>query len=558
MATCLPNMLRRHVLRRYPMSLGTEWPFICSHSLSTRNYGSRPGGSHRADERVGKKHDGRKSLSTYEREVEGRREAAHRTVVVQGVDEDQVRRHLQQYGIIESAVQFHHARKSFFMVEYKERTSVADLMVDTGYSFGEFPVRSRVMFLNQHSIKKKRAPQKDITSHEHVLSSLKKCVSISDQMDALHQCKRLTQQEKHLRFFIASAIEEALSGILPHCQIKPFGSCINGFGWTDCDLDFTCNIFPPDTQLGRTDMKFISAKQQYARLSEDQRSRRVLEGLSQTLRSYVPLCSEFQNILKARVPIVRFRHGLAGVRCDLSYHDNITHKLSELMFVYGCYNPDVYPLMSVVKQWARDKLITRPMPGRYATNFILLAMVVFYMQTQELLPTVGAMQVMADSNSEFLNGGESFYFVRDMDSLPKPTDTRTLEELLHGFFSFYTKFNFRRRRISLVTGTSFDKTSDSAMQIENPLDITLNVSRSMAPTEVINLQSEMLNALRTMDTHSRSSSSEDWGIMCLFSKEDLAQSATVHTSSILDSRQKQTHDILKTDGDFQTSASFLR
>ncbi|XP_067686031.1 poly(A) RNA polymerase, mitochondrial-like [Haliotis asinina] len=558
MATCLPNMLRRHVLRRYPMSLGIEWPCVCFHRPSTQNYGSRPGGSNRTDGRTGRYHEGGKSVSTYESFVEGMREVAHRTVVVQGMDKDQVCRHLQQYGMIESAVQFHRARKSFFMVEYKERTSVADLMMDTGFSFGEFPVKSRVMILNQHSIKKRPAHKEDISSHEHMLSSLKECQSISDQMDSLHRCKRLTQREKRLRFFIASAIEEALSGILPHCQIKPFGSCVNGFGWTDCDLDFTCDIFPPDTQLGRTDMKFISTKQHYARLSEDQRNRRLLESLSQTLKSYVPLCSDFQNILKARVPIVRFRHELAGVRCDLSYHDNITHKLSELMFVYGCYNPDVYPLMSVVKQWARDKLITRPMPGRYATNFILLAMVVYYLQTQELLPTVGAMQTMADTSSEFLNGRGSFYFVRDLDILPKPSNTRSLEELLYGFFSFYTKFNFRRRRISLVTGTDFDKTTDSAMQVENPLDITLNVSRSMAPTEVINLQSEMLNALRTLDTHSNVDSSEDWGIMCLFSKEDSTQSSTVHTSSLFDSIQKQTHDFPRTDTDMLSSASFLR
>jgi poly(A) RNA polymerase len=59
----------------------------------------------------------------------------------------------------------------------------------------------------------------------------------SDQILILHRATSLNDLGSRLRFLTARQIELALSGLFPQVTVLPFGSSVNGFGKTACDLD---------------------------------------------------------------------------------------------------------------------------------------------------------------------------------------------------------------------------------------------------------------------------------------------------------------------------------
>ena len=52
-----------------------------------------------------------------------------------------------------------------------------------------------------------------------------------------------------LRYFVANEVQNLLKGILPFCNILPYGSSVNGFGKFNCDLDLTIDDRVPANYL---------------------------------------------------------------------------------------------------------------------------------------------------------------------------------------------------------------------------------------------------------------------------------------------------------------------
>jgi predicted nucleotidyltransferase len=57
-----------------------------------------------------------------------------------------------------------------------------------------------------------------------------------------YQGERLTELGTRLRFFLCTLLEDALSSLLPHVQVIPFGSSVNGFGKHTSDLDMILDL----------------------------------------------------------------------------------------------------------------------------------------------------------------------------------------------------------------------------------------------------------------------------------------------------------------------------
>ena len=63
-----------------------------------------------------------------------------------------------------------------------------------------------------------------------------------------------------LRYFIASTVEEMLLNVFPHCKSYLYGSCVNGFGRHDCDIDIAFDmLYDIDKYVSmfRTDISLI-------------------------------------------------------------------------------------------------------------------------------------------------------------------------------------------------------------------------------------------------------------------------------------------------------------
>ena len=56
-------------------------------------------------------------------------------------------------------------------------------------------------------------------------------------MKVLYELTKLDELGIRLRFLTARQIESSLSGLFPYCKALPFGSTVNSYGKTNCDLD---------------------------------------------------------------------------------------------------------------------------------------------------------------------------------------------------------------------------------------------------------------------------------------------------------------------------------
>ena len=87
------------------------------------------------------------------------------------------------------------------------------------------------------------------------------------------------------------------------------------------------------------------------------------------------------------------------------------------------------------------------------------------------------------------------------------------DELLKSFLEFYTKFNFGKHAISLVSGKTFSKPENSPLYLENPIETELNVSKNVMETNLANFQHGCQEALELLNSCLGCSLQHPWGLM---------------------------------------------
>jgi len=70
-------------------------------------------------------------------------------------------------------------------------------------------------------------------------------------------------------------------------------------------------------------------------------------------------------------------------------------KMAKLLFTWGELYPQIKPLVTVIKHWAKVQGLTRSDPGPWVSNFMLIMMAGFYLQSLEVLPSFQHMQELA-------------------------------------------------------------------------------------------------------------------------------------------------------------------
>jgi len=69
--------------------------------------------------------------------------------------------------------------------------------------------------------------------------------------------------------------------------------------------------------------------------------------------------------------------------------------MSELLYLMGEIDSRVRPLVCAVRRWAKAVGLTNPSPGRWISNFSLTLLTVFYLQKQDVLPSLGTLIALA-------------------------------------------------------------------------------------------------------------------------------------------------------------------
>ncbi|XP_037021392.2 poly(A) RNA polymerase, mitochondrial [Artibeus jamaicensis] len=464
-----------------------------------------------------------------------RREQAQRTVLIlcpNKISEKKFLKYLSQHGPINNHF-FFESFGLYAVVEFCQKDSVASLQSVTRIlSVGTeaaIPFRSRFFNLKLKNPASQTSEQSDIPcssqsppSNKKLFELLCNAESVDDQLNTLLKEFQLTEENAKLRYLTCSLIEDIAAAYFPHCEVRPFGSSVNGFGKLGCDLDMLLDL----DEIGKSSAhknsgNFLMEFQVKSAASERIATQKILSVIGECLDHFGPGCVGVQKILNARCPLVRFSHQASGFQCDLTANNRIALKSSELLYIYSALDSRVRALVFSIRCWARAHSLTSSIPGAWVTNFSLTMMVIFFLQRRSppVLPTLDYLKTLADAEDKCIIEGHNCTFTCDLNRIKPSENTETLELLLKEFFEYFGNFAFNKNSINVRQGREQNKPESSPLHIQNPFETSLNISKNVSQSQLqkfVDLARESAWILHQEDKdHPSPASHQPWGLAAL-------------------------------------------
>ncbi|XP_038579830.1 poly(A) RNA polymerase, mitochondrial [Micropterus salmoides] len=441
--------------------------------------------------------EGCKSLYAVQAE---RQEQAERSVLISchsRTNEKKFLKHLSKHGDIKKYF-FYESYGMYAVVEFANRESVVSLLeeavIPSVNHESMVPFKSRLLSLknlgsadstNQQSGHQCQ-PQATIPINE-LIQRLSREESIDQQVTFLTEAYQLTEENSRLRFLVCSLLKDIAAAYFPECNIKPFGSSVNGFGKLGSDLDMFLDLDGISGRNTKMPKSGLSLEYQMKRANSERAvTQSTLSVIGECVDQFGPGCVGVQKILNARCPLVRFAHQPSGFQCDLTANNRVAMKSTELLYLYGVLDPRVRFLVFTVRCWARAHGITSGIPGAWITNFSLTVMVLFFLQRRSppIIPTLDHLRDLAGPADKSVIEGNDCTFVSDISKIQLQSNTETLEKLLYEFFEFYATFAFNKMSISIRKGKEQNKPEVAPLHIQNPFETSLNVSKNVNATQL--------------------------------------------------------------------------
>lgn len=179
---------------------------------------------------------------------------------------------------------------------------------------------------------------------------------------------------------------------------------------------------------------------------------RVINHAKRILQRDPKLYSNIFAIAKAKTPIVKFIHKPTKITCDLSFKNALGVNNSAMVKFYLSMDPRLRPFLIIIKYWAKKNDLSGQ--GKFS-NYALVMLALFYLQQLEhpIIPTVAALQ---EGVNEKLIVDDWECSINTNISLPN-SNTKSVPELLCGFFKFCSNFDYGMKVICPLTGTSLLK-----------------------------------------------------------------------------------------------------
>uniref|UniRef100_A0A5K3FIS9 PAP-associated domain-containing protein n=1 Tax=Mesocestoides corti TaxID=53468 RepID=A0A5K3FIS9_MESCO len=242
---------------------------------------------------------------------------------------------------------------------------------------------------------------------------------------------RQTQTKYSRKVHFRNALHMIISAVFGNSKLFIVGSSINGFGSDQSDMDL-CLVLTSEELQARREASV------------------VLHQLMIPLRkcSFIKKCI----LIRAKVPILKFRDQLSGVDCDLNINNVVGIYNTHLLAMYTRVDWRVRPLGMFVKHWAQKMDIHDGSRGRLST-YPLLLMLIQFLQCGCSPPVLPNLQARFPKIFTYERS------VGELDmrlQLPwgelSSSNTATLAELFAGFISYYAAFDFNQWAISIKHG----------------------------------------------------------------------------------------------------------
>ncbi|KAI8612825.1 hypothetical protein BC830DRAFT_529272 [Chytriomyces sp. MP71] len=330
----------------------------------------------------------------------------------------------------------------------------------------------------------------DQLTHE----SIELCIHICPTMD-----ERM-RQEVAFR-----AVLDVARRAFPDANLHHFGSTALGFSLANADMDLS-----------------ISLNDNYAKFTTAQ----LVEKLGVVMKNAG--MRDVKMLTRARVPIVKIRDPITGIRCDIGFQSSLVMYNTRLLKSYSQIDPRFRELVFIVKYWSKQRNINEPYFGTLS-SYCFVLMVIHFLQIRGVLPCLqkfapdGTLESVTQAIPEVKVDDFNVYFYEDVARLVGEghwtcTNTESVGELLVAFFKYYSaEFPYVHGVASVRTGSVLSKedkgwTKDRQQEInrsgavkdrywlcvEDPFETTNNIGRPVDKETLFEVRGEFIRASKIL------------------------------------------------------------
>uniref|UniRef100_F6YU17 Speckle targeted PIP5K1A-regulated poly(A) polymerase n=1 Tax=Xenopus tropicalis TaxID=8364 RepID=F6YU17_XENTR len=360
---------------------------------------------------------------------------------------------------------------------------------------------------------------------EALSKELLNCADVEQQIKKLVSLCSPSHHESHLRELLLSLLQETFTEFFPGCQLLPFGSSVNGFEISGCDLDLyldlgddeaenvegkaekeiqnreesstdmEVSIEDPETERKEEEMEIGNSKN-----DEDEdvtpglslkglSSEEILEVVGKVLRHCVPGVHGVQSVPTARRPVIHFQHKTSGLRGDVTLNNRLALRNSSFLRLCSDLDARVPQLVYTVRYWARVN------------------------------------QLAANEVPQVIDGWDCS-FPSDPAQVKESGNQQSLSSLLSEFFSFYASLDLHLLILCPCNGLTIPLPFSSPppawsegfrlgpLNIQDPFELSHNVCGNVSSRAARRFISHCAAAARICRTpnYNLHSTSHPWGI----------------------------------------------
>ncbi|CAF0763558.1 unnamed protein product [Didymodactylos carnosus] len=163
------------------------------------------------------------------------------------------------------------------------------------------------------------------------------------------------------------------------------------------------------------------------------------------------------DLIRARVPILRFTDSASRLRCDLNINNVTGIRNTDLLRFYSETDPRVAPLVLSLKTWAKFHNINDA-SQQTLSSYSLTLMIIYYLQSIASPPVVPVWQQLLPDRFDAKIPCSQLKRNDKPSELWQSQNIQLVGELFIGFLSYYVKqFRFEDYAISVRLGSLLDK-----------------------------------------------------------------------------------------------------
>ncbi|XP_008211725.2 speckle targeted PIP5K1A-regulated poly(A) polymerase [Nasonia vitripennis] len=243
-------------------------------------------------------------------------------------------------------------------------------------------------------------------------------------------------------------LNEIFQTVFPKCKTYRFGSTVSGLGFRNCDLDIYIDPGFPVCQENNSKLgpNVVTASVIFAEV------KRILYARTYIFSKVVP-------IPKAKTPIIKFFYIPSKTSCDISFKNSLAVHNSLLVKHCLSLDPRLRPAMMVIKYWVSNFELKG---GDKMSKYSLTLLFLFYLQQKSVKLVPPLIELKRRVVPQIIEGWQVNF---DNSKSANNEDhegagnSKTIPELLHGFFDFYARYEFKHNVVCPINGQSHKKVS---------------------------------------------------------------------------------------------------